>query len=81
MKGRIEPEDATTAHGLPVKVIRILIDTSGWGWAAADVDYRGHERLAFRYGDEPTWFIFPDSLAGTVREAIKELDGAEGGAS
>ena len=54
MKGRIEPEDATTAHGKQVTVQRILFDTGGWGWAAAEVNWGGTVRLALRYGDEAT---------------------------
>ena len=73
MKGRIEPEDATTAHGKQVTVQRTLFDTGGWGWAAAEVNWGGTVRLALRYGDEATWFLVPESLAGVIREAIQEL--------
>lgn len=45
----------------------------GHGWAAPDVDCGGMRRLAFRYGDETTWFLVPGLLAGMIREAIQEL--------
>lgn len=73
MRGRIEPEDVKTAHGMPVTLKRVLFDTGGHGWAAADVDFGGMHRLVLRYGDEPTWFLVPESLAGVIREAIQDL--------
>ncbi len=77
-----------------VGFVKVLHDAGPGAWAAALLDYDGHEVIALRWnggdGDEsgignpqsrgrPTWFVVPDPLMDIVREKVEQMRDAEEG--